>query len=363
MFGGPGLGRDLHARDRPLLLGELFGTDHQIRELSRDLRRDRAPLLLRGGGTDVGQAGSFETVHQIRRHHHAGVGHRRGDQRVLQRCHRDVFLPHARHPNCCGVDHRTDGRFGNLQWNGRRWAVESERVGGAAQCVRADPDAQFHESGIARAFECVPEGGRRSVSARCSAIVLQRRGAVGQGDRAGGGQLRVIGDPGLQCRRGRDHLERGSGWVAFGDGAIRQRRGRIVAQLLPGVALRLAGMGSQQVGVIGRRGHHRQNLPGGRLQSHHRAPAWTVAALLEGRPRGLLNSGDQGGFHVAAARIPAGEEIGKPPPEQPLIGAVEDQVLGPLKTVAREPQRVEARHRRVQERVRVDPQVPVSAVG
>ena len=324
VFCGSGLGRDLHARDRPLLPGELFGANHQIRKFSRDLRGDRAPQFPRCGGADVGQTGSFKPVHQIRRHHHTGVSHRRGDHRILQRSHRDVLLPHARHSDCGCVGHRTDGRFGHLHGNGGRRAVEPKGIGGSAQCIRADPDTQFHEGGVARALEGFPEGGRRRATARFPAVVFQRRGAVGKGDRPGGGQRCVLGHPGLQRRRGGDHLERGSGWVAFGDSAIRQRRGRIVAQLLPGFALRLGRMGGQQIGVVGRRGHHCQNLSRGRLQGHHRAPARTIAGLLEGRPRGLLDSGDQRGFHVAATRITAGEKICQPTPEQSLIRAVKD---------------------------------------
>ena len=66
---------------------------------------------------------------------------------------------------------------------------------------------------------------------------------------------------------------------------------------------------------------------------------------------------------VAAARIAAGEEVGEPPAEQPLVGAVEDRVLGALEAGAGVPQRVEAGDRRVGQRVRVHPQEPEVPVG
>ena len=61
--------------------------------------------------------------------------------------------------------------------------------------------------------------------------------------------------------------------------------------------------------------------------------------------------------------IAAGEEVGQPAAEQPLIGAVEHAVLGPLQAGAGVAQRVEAGNRCVHKGIRVHPQEPVVAVG
>ena len=104
-------------------------------------------------------------------------------------------------------------------------------------------------------------------------------------------------------------------------------------------------------------------LPGRRLQRDHRTLARSVAAPLHGVPRRLLHLGIDGGRHVAAARVAAGEEVGQPTAEQPLVGAVEDGVLGALQPGARIPQRVEAGDGRVCQGVGIDPQEPEAAVG
>ncbi len=55
------------------------------------------------------RSGALEAVHQVGLHHHTGIGDRRRHQRVLQRCHRHVFLAHARHPP--GRRRRRSGRW------------------------------------------------------------------------------------------------------------------------------------------------------------------------------------------------------------------------------------------------------------
>ena len=75
----------------------------------------------------------------------------------------------------------------------------------------------------------------------------------------------------------------------------------------------------------------RQDLAGGRVQGHDGALAGRPAATLLHRiPAGLLDPRVDGGVHVAAARIATGEEVGQPAPEQPLVGAVQQRILGAL---------------------------------
>ncbi len=120
---------------------------------------------------------------------------------------------------------------------------------------------------------------------------------------------------------------------------------------------------ASEVGVEGRRGHHRQDLAGRRLQRHHGTAARAVAALLHRVPAGLLNARADGGVHGAAPRIATGEEVSQPPTEQPLIGSVEQRVFGPLQSGAGVAQRIEAGHRRVHRGVGIHPQESEAALG
>ena len=363
MLGGAGLGRDLNAGDGPLLLGEFLGADHQICEFSCDLRGNCAALLGRRGRADVGEVRSLQSVDQMGLHHDTVVGDRGGNHRVLQRRHRDVLLPHARHTDGGGIRHRPDGRLGHLKRNRRRHAVETERVGGIAYRVTTHPDTQLDERGVAGPREGLPQRCGGSVAAWCAAVVLQRRGAVGQRDLRGCGQRFAIADPGLKCGRGGDHLERGARRIALGHGAVGQRGVRVVTQLRPRLPLGLGVVGGQQIGVERRRGHHRQDLPARGLQRDHRTLARAATAFLHRVPGGLLDPRQDGGVDVPAARVAPGEEVGEALTEQPLVGSVEYRVLGSFQTCAGEAQRVEAGDRGVGERFRVHPQEAVAAVG
>ena len=138
---------------------------------------------------------------------------------------------------------------------------------------------------------------------------------------------------------------------------------RVVAKLLPGLRLLFGVVRREQVGVVGRRGHQGQDFAGRRLQRDDRAPAPAVAALLHAIPCGLLDARVDGGIHVAAARVASGEEVGKPPTEQPLVGSVEQWILGSFQPAAGIAQRIEAGNRRVHRGIGIDPQETEAAVG
>ena len=168
------------------------------------------------------------------------------------------------------------------------------------------------------------------------------------------------------CQRGRggDHFERGTGRVGLRDRPVDQRVVGVVPQPLPGLRLHVGIVRRQQVGVIGRRRHQRQNLAGGRFQGDDGALAGRpTAALLHRVPAGLLDARVDRGVDVAAARVATGEEVGQPAAEQPLVGSVEQQVLGALQAGAGIPQRVEAGDRCVHRGVGIHPQEAEAAVG
>src|SRR6185437_6034736 len=211
-----------------------------------------------------------------------------GDQRVLQRCQCNIFLPDARHAERGGVGDRADGGLGDLERNRGGRGVESERHRGRPQFVGAGVDAELDEGGVAGFRERIAQGGGRSGAARRSAVILQRCGAVRQRDSGCGGQLGVLGGTGLQRGRGRDDLEGGPWRIRLRDGSVQQRRVGIVPQLLPGGRLCLNVVGGKQVRVVRRRRDHREDLACRRLQRHYRALAGTVAAILHRIPGRLL---------------------------------------------------------------------------
>ena len=143
-----------------------------------------------------------------------------------------------------------------------------------------------------------------------------------------GGQLAVRGvAPTGQRGRGVDQLEGGAGRVGLLDGPVRQLRRVRLGDLRPGVLLLLRAVAGQRVRVVGRGRDHGQDLAGLRPQRHHRAGVALAPQLVVG---GLLDVRVDGQHHVAAARVPAGDQVGQPAPEQPVVAAVEHGVLGPL---------------------------------
>ena len=136
---------------------------------------------------------------------------------------------------------------------------------------------------------------------------------------------------GLQRGGGGDHLERRARWVGLRDRPVQQR----VSRGCPAAAARR------------RPARRRRGWPAGSGRSEG---AETIARILpvDGssattapvhgplQPSAIASHaacctcGIDGGRHIAAARIAAGEEVGEPPAEQSLVGAVEDGVLGAL---------------------------------
>src|SRR6202044_3410277 len=69
-------------------------------------------------------------------------------------------------------------------------------------------------------------------------------------------------------------------------------------------------------------------------------------------------------IHTAPpAGVASGEEVGKPPAEQPLVGSVEQGILGPFQPAAGIAQRIEAGNRRVHRGIGIDPQETEAGVG
>src|ERR1700749_3274128 len=172
---------------------------------------------MRRGGADVSQVGPLQAVDQVGLHGYAGIGDGSGNQRILQRGHRDVLLADARHSQRGGVRDRARGGLGNLQWNGVGDVVEAERLGGAAQRVGAGEQAQLDEGGVARPGERLTQRDGFGVDAGGAAVVFQGGGAVRQWNRGRGGELFVYGGAVLQRGRGGDHLECRTGWIGLGD--------------------------------------------------------------------------------------------------------------------------------------------------
>ena len=85
--------------------------------------------------------------------------------------------------------------------------------------------------------------------------------------------------------------------------------------------------------------------------------------MLHRIPRGLLYLRIDRGRNVAAAGIASGEEVGQPPPEQALVGAVEHGVLGALQARTGIAQRIEAGDGCIGQRIRVDAKEAEPAVG
>jgi hypothetical protein len=66
---------------------------------------------------------------------------------------------------------------------------------------------------------------------------------------------------------------------------------------------------------------------------------------------------------VSTVGVATGEEVGQSAAEQPLIGSVQQGILGPFQTGAGVAQRIEPGHRGVHRGVGVDPQETEAAVG
>ena len=202
----------------------------------------------------------------------------------------------------------------------------------------------LHERASASRSEAGPRAARRPRE------VLEVRVRVLQRDVRRGGQLAVRGETGLQRGRGVDQLERRAGRVGLGDRPVRQHRRVFVVQLVPGGRLLLGAVARQVVRVVRRRGHHREDLARLRPDGHDGAG---VALRRQRVVRGLLHRRVDRQHDVAAGRVAAGDEVGQPPREEPVVVAVEDLVLGPLDPAAAVEHRVVAGDRRVLRTVRV----------
>ncbi|CPZ30370.1 Uncharacterised protein [Mycobacteroides abscessus] len=272
----------------------------------------------------------------MRLHQHALVGDGRGNHRILQRGHGDILLPDARHGDGGIVGHRSDGGGSHLERNGVELAVETERLCGFDQLVALELfSAQLGEGGVAGTCERLLQGGGITAAAGGPVVVLQGCVAARQEDRRRRGHLGVdrlaVGQRGGGC----DHLEGGPGWVGLRDGAVQHRLRRVFRQPLPGGVLLLRILTGEQVRVVGGSGNHRENLSGGGLQCHHGPAAAVLAAAMHGVIGSLLHIGSDGGHHAAATRVPAGEEVREPAPEEARVGPVEHGVLGAFQSGAR----------------------------
>ena len=88
-------------------------------------------------------------------------------------------------------------------------------------------------------------------------------------------------------------------------------------------------MRRETVGVVGRRGHHREDLAGGRLQRDDGALD-VLAHALEAVVRRGLRLGVDGQGDRAALGLAVAEHVDDPVDEQPRVGAGEDLVLARL---------------------------------
>ena len=191
---------------------------------------------------------------------------------------------------------------------------------------------------------------RRPRAARGAGEVLQLRRGVLQRDLRRGRQLAVRGEAVLQRRRGVDQLERRTGRVGLGDRAVRQHRRVRGVELRPRRRLVFRVVAGQLVRVVGRRGDHRQDLPGLRAQRDHGAGVVARGQRVVG---GLLHGRVDGQDDAAAAGVAAGDEVRQPAREEPVVVAVEHLVHRPLDAAPAVEHRVEAGDGRVHRAVGV----------
>ena len=187
----------------------------------------------RSASESLAPSPSNEVLHQIRRHRHAAIGDGGGDQRVLQRGHRDVRWPMLDWPSAASsgigptvMSATGSGIGGGVESDAERRAVRPQRVG-------AGLDAEFDERRVARPRERVAQRRRRRRAARrcrCSSPASR----CCSGSVICGAAVSWC-PPSLRLQRGRggEHLERRPGRVGLRDRAVDQRLVRVGAQPLP----------------------------------------------------------------------------------------------------------------------------------
>ena len=306
------------------------GLDHHLGQVPGDGRADRLTAeRLRVGLVEHVEIRRTHLVDQIGLHHRSTVGDPGGDHRHLQRGGRNVELPDGRQRGLWWVRVLREATRDLPVQVVEVLLAEAELLGLLLQDVGAEVHPEETEGHVAGDLQRL--GQRDLLAAAVAAPVVDQ---IGVGLRqvepgaAGDGRPRRVLTTG-QGRCGGDQLEGRAGWVDLLDSAVEQRPGRVAVELVVRLLDRRKLVAREPVGVVGRRGDHREDGAGRRVQRDD--AAFDVRAeRAQTVVRRVLCTRVDGQADTAALRLGVTDQVDHPVHEQTRIAAGEDLVLGEL---------------------------------